>query len=90
MIAKGGYNGGSTIIGRGSSWFSKSNEKPEKRKRRTIAEIADAAQRSADRTRRKQAKSDAFFARLNDDKEGALKAARKRLARNKRKRKSRN
>lgn len=60
-MGKGGYLGGSTVIGAGSSWFSYGNspkhrETEEQRAARAAKTAARAAQRAAEATRRRELK----------------------------------
>lgn len=59
-MAKGGYNGGSTIVGPASGWFSsgKGKRKPKN------PDLVRDANRLAKRAEARQARKDAFFAKL--------------------------
>jgi len=62
-MGKGGYHGGSTVIGRNSGWFSKNGRRP-KRRPLTIEQLVKSAQKSAEAARRGQAATDAEFAAI--------------------------
>lgn len=62
-MGKGGYHGGSTVVGRNSGWFSHEG-KTTKRKPLTIEELAKKAKKDAKKARKKQAEQDAYFASI--------------------------
>lgn len=65
-MGKGNYNGGSTVIGRGSGWFTfTSAPSPKKLSRFELVKIAEADALAAEKRR---AEKDAKFAELNERK----------------------
>jgi hypothetical protein len=62
-MGKGGYTGGSTIVGPQSGWFSHKG-KVSKRKPMTLEKLATSAERSAKAVQKQQAEQDAYFASI--------------------------
>jgi hypothetical protein len=62
-MGKGGYHGGSTVIGRNSGWFSKNGPRP-KRKPLTMEQLVKSAEKSAQAALRQQAATEAEFAAI--------------------------
>ena len=60
-MGKGGYHGGSTVIGRNSGWFSNNGPRP-RRKPLTMEQLVQSAQKSAKAAQRRQAETDAQMA----------------------------
>lgn len=85
-MSKGGYSGGSTVIGPRSGWFSH-EAPPEEEVIRpvTIREVVVAAAETAARAEKHRKKKDAFFAKLNASPDVAKRDAINRLKRKKRK-----
>lgn len=54
-MGKGGYHGGSTVVGRNSGWFTGTGPRP-KRKQLTIEQVAKLAKKDAKKARKQQAK----------------------------------
>lgn len=64
-MGKGGYTGGSTVIGRNSGWFTNSGYVPSP-KPITTEQLAKKAKRDAKKARKQQAEQDAYFASIQD------------------------
>lgn len=62
-MGKGGYTGGSTVVGRNSGWFSHKGKVP-KRKPMTLEKLVKSADRSAKAAAKKQAEQDTYFASI--------------------------
>lgn len=62
-MGKGGYHGGSTVVGRNSGWFTNTEPRP-KRKPLTMEQLAEKAKKNAKRARKQQAETDAYFASI--------------------------
>lgn len=62
-MGKGGYTGGSTVVGRNSGWFSHKGKLP-KRKPMTLEKLVKSAERSAKAAQKQQAEQDAYFASI--------------------------
>lgn len=64
-MGKGGYHGGSTVVGRNSGWFTGTGPRP-KRKQLTIEQVAKQAKKDAKKARKQQAKEDDYFASIQN------------------------
>lgn len=64
-MGKGGYHGGSTVVGPNSGWFTDTGPRP-KRKQLTIEQVAKQAKKDAKKARKQQAKEDAYFASIQN------------------------
>ena len=62
-MGKGGYHGGSTVVGRNSGWFTDTGPRP-KRKKLTMEELAKKAAKDAKEASKRQAEEDAYFASI--------------------------
>lgn len=62
-MGKGGYTGGSTVVGRNSGWFTNTGKLPN-RKPMTSEQLAIKAKKDAKAAAREQAEQDGLFASI--------------------------
>lgn len=62
-MGKGGYHGGSTVVGRNSGWFTDTGPRP-KRKKLTMKQVVKQAKKDAKKAQKRQAEEDAYFASI--------------------------